>query len=106
MRNLRTGSKSADGIYVDGGTDIIIERNIVHNCNLGIEAASEHSGRTTDYITVRSNFIYNCDVGGLFFGGYDSSVGSAAAMISPFSLAAASIAPLVWSCSTIARFCS
>ena len=79
-RNFQSygGSKNADGIYVDGGTNIIIERNIVHNCNLGIEAASEHHGHTTDYITVRSNLIYNCDVGGLFFGGYDSSVGSAA----------------------------
>ena len=72
------GYKNADGIYVDGGTNIIIERNIVHNCNLGIEVASEHSGRTTDYITVRSNTIYNSDVGGLLFGGYDNSVGAAA----------------------------
>jgi len=72
------GIKNADGIYVDGGTNIIIERNTVHNCNLGIEVASEHSGHTTNYITVRSNTIYNSDVAGLLFGGYDSSVGAAA----------------------------
>ena len=72
------GAKCADGIYVDGGTNIIIERNTVHNCNLGIEVASEHAGRTTDYITVRSNTIYNSDVAGLLFGGYDDTVGAAA----------------------------
>ena len=72
------GIKMADGIYVDGGTNIIIERNTVYNCNLGIEVASEHGGHTTDYITVRSNTIYNSDVGGLFFGGYDDTVGAAA----------------------------
>ena len=28
---------SSDGIYVDGGTNIIIEQNLVHNVDLGIE---------------------------------------------------------------------
>jgi hypothetical protein len=68
--------RSADGIYVDGGTDIIIERNIVHHSNLGIELASEHAGRSTSNITVRNNFIYANTQVGIAFGGYDELRGS------------------------------
>ncbi len=68
--------RSADGIYVDGGTNIVIERNIVHDANLGIELASEHAGKNTSYITLRSNFIYNNTQAGIAFGGYDTRRGS------------------------------
>ena len=68
--------RSADGIYVDGGTNIVIERNIVHHANLGIELASEHSGKNTSYITLRNNFIYNNTQAGIAFGGYDTKRGS------------------------------
>ncbi len=68
--------RSADGIYVDGGTNIVIERNIVHNSNLGIELASEHAGKNTSYITLRSNFIYNNSQVGIAIGGYDTRRGS------------------------------
>jgi hypothetical protein len=68
--------RSADGIYVDGGTNIIIERNIVHHANLGIELASEHAGKNTSYITLRNNFIYSNTQSGIAFGGYDTKRGS------------------------------
>ncbi len=68
--------RSADGIYVDGGTNIVIERNIVHDTNLGIELASEHAGKNTSYITLRSNFVYNNTQAGIAFGGYDTRRGS------------------------------
>jgi len=68
--------RSADGIYVDGGTRILIERNVVHDTNLGIELASEHAGKDTSYITVRNNFIYNNTQAGIAFGGYDRRRGS------------------------------
>ncbi|MHC1728937.1 MAG: right-handed parallel beta-helix repeat-containing protein [Syntrophobacteraceae bacterium] len=68
--------RSADGIYVDGGRNIIIERNIVHHCNIGIELASEHHGKTTSAITVRSNFVFLNDIVGISIGGYDSLRGS------------------------------
>jgi parallel beta-helix repeat protein len=68
--------RSSDGIYVDGGTNIIIERNIVYDGNIGIELASEHSGKNTSYITVRNNFVYNNTQVGIAFGGYDEERGS------------------------------
>ena len=61
---------------MDGGTNILIERNIVHHANLGIELASEWSGKTTSYITVRDNFVYNNTQAGIAFGGYDKRRGS------------------------------
>lgn len=66
---------SADGIYVDGGTRITIERNIVHNTDFAVEVASEHSTRTSSYVTVRNNLIYNNNAAGITIGGYDSRRG-------------------------------
>jgi len=71
------GETSADGIYVDGGKNIIIERNKVDSCDIGIEMASEHSGKTTENITVRNNFISNSLQGNILMGGYDVSRGYA-----------------------------
>jgi hypothetical protein len=70
------GERSADGIYVDGGTNILIERNIVHHANIGIELASEHAGKDTSYITLRNNFIYSNTQVGIAIGGYDTRRGS------------------------------
>ena len=36
--------QSSDGIYVDGGTRVLIERNVIHDVDFGIELASEHKG--------------------------------------------------------------
>lgn len=66
---------SADGIYVDGGTNIIVERNTVHNADLNVELASEHSGKVTSYITLRNNLIYAGNSNGISIGGYDSKRG-------------------------------
>jgi hypothetical protein len=68
--------RSAGGIYVDGGTRILVERNIVHHSNIGIELASEHSGKNTSYITLRNNFFYNNTQAGIAIGGYDTRRGS------------------------------
>ncbi len=68
--------RSAGGIYVDGGTRIVIERNIVHHSNLGVELASEHAGKNTSYITLRNNFFYNNTQTGIAMGGYDTKRGS------------------------------
>ena len=66
---------SADGIYVDGGTRITIERNAVSHADIGIEVASEHGGRLSDFVTVRSNVISYSNLTGLSIGGYDGSRG-------------------------------
>jgi hypothetical protein len=66
---------AADGIYVDGGTGITIERNIVHNTDLNVELASEHRGKVTSYITLRNNLIYNGNSNGISIGGYGSAQG-------------------------------
>ncbi len=62
--------QSSDGIYVDGGTRILIEQNVVHDVDFGIELASEHQNRATSYITARNNLIYHCNTAGVSIGGY------------------------------------
>jgi N-terminal glycosyl-hydrolase-114-associated domain/Right handed beta helix region len=69
--------RSAGCIYVDGGTNIIIERNKAHACNIGIELASERQGKSTSYVTVRNNFIYRNTVMGIAMGGYEANKGKA-----------------------------
>ncbi len=66
---------AADGIYVDGGTRITIERNRIHHVDLGIEMASEHSGKTTDHIIARNNLVYFGNSAGISIGGYANRVG-------------------------------
>ncbi|WP_437289894.1 right-handed parallel beta-helix repeat-containing protein [Sorangium sp. So ce406] len=72
------GERSADGIYVDGGRDIVIERNKVDSSDIGIEVASENRGRTTSNITVRNNFVSRSYQGNIMIGGYATNVGNAA----------------------------
>jgi len=77
--NFTTGggdsTRAAAGIYVDGGADILIERNHVYHCNFGIEVGSEHNGKRATGITVRNNLVRRNHVGGIFIGGYAASVG-------------------------------
>jgi hypothetical protein len=65
----------ADGIYCDGCSNVVIERNLVYACDLNIEAASEHSGHSAQYVTIRNNVVYNANSVGISIGGYASSVG-------------------------------
>lgn len=66
---------AADGIYVDGGTQIVIEQNVVHNADLAIELASEHKGHVTNYITARNNVVYENNANGISIGGYGAARG-------------------------------
>ncbi len=68
--------RNADGIYVDGGTRLVVERNLTHDCNIGIELASEHAGHSTSFITLRNNFVYHNTNVGIAIGGYDTRRGS------------------------------
>jgi len=69
------GGGFAGGIYVDGGRDIIIERNIVSESDLGLEIGAENDGILVTGIVVRDNILFRNDKAGLAFGGFDASVG-------------------------------
>jgi hypothetical protein len=69
------GEANSDGIYVDGGTRILIERNIVHDVDYGIELASEHFDGNTSHVIARDNLIYSCHASGFAIGGYDAKRG-------------------------------
>jgi hypothetical protein len=66
---------AADGIYVDGGTHIVIEQNLIHHVDLGIELASEHLDRTSSFVTARNNIIYRGNSAGISIGGYGAKRG-------------------------------
>jgi len=69
--------RCADGIYVDGGKNIVIERNKVDDCDIAIELASEHRGKSTEGIVVRNNFASRSYQGNLELGGYAANKGNA-----------------------------
>ena len=70
------GDRSADGIYVDGGRYIIIEKNKVYNNDIGIELASEHKGKSTQDIIVRNNFVSGSFQANFMAGGYAYNKGN------------------------------
>ena len=65
----------ANGIYVDGGSQVVIEGNLIHNVDIGIELASEHQGHVTSFVTARNNLVYWSNSVGITIGGYASNVG-------------------------------
>lgn len=65
----------AAGIYVDGGRNIVLEDNIVTQCDLGIEIGAENKGSVASGIVVRNNVMFLNDKAGLVFGGYEKSAG-------------------------------
>ncbi len=64
---------SAGGIYVDGGSSIVIEQNECYNNDWGIEIGCETPGDTTLNIKVRNNIVFR-NGGGMQIGGYDGPV--------------------------------
>jgi hypothetical protein len=62
--------QNSDGIYVDGGTRVLIEQNVMHDVDFGIELASEHKDHATSYITAGNNLIYHSHTAGVSIGGY------------------------------------
>jgi cysteine-rich repeat protein len=69
------GGGFAGAIYVDGGRDIVIERNLTSESDLGMEIGAENTGIVTQGIAVRDNILYHNDKAGLVFGGFASNVG-------------------------------
>jgi len=60
---------TSGGIYVDGGTTIVVERNRCYENGNGIEVGCEENGQS-DHIIVRNNLLYNNENAGLYVGGY------------------------------------
>lgn len=75
LHNPSYSDYAADGIYCDGCTEVVIERNLVFNCDLNIEAASENRGRVSSYVTIRDNVVYGGNLTGISIGGYANGVG-------------------------------
>ncbi len=68
-------SYDADGLYCDGCEYVVFERNTVYACDLNMEAASEHKGHDSSYVTIRNNIFYNANTVGISIGGYSNTVG-------------------------------
>lgn len=68
-RNVSDYAFSA-GIYVDGGFNVVVERNLCYENGYGFEVGCEEPG-TTENITVKNNISMNNRECGLFIGGYN-----------------------------------
>jgi hypothetical protein len=68
----------ADGIYVDGGANIIIEQNQIYHVDYGLEIASETSGHYAVDVTARNNLIYGNTQVGVSIGGASPNTGGRA----------------------------
>jgi hypothetical protein len=69
--NNKASYATSGGIYVDGGANIKIDRNITYQNGYGIEVGNEENGSASN-ITVTNNIIYLNEVAGIAIGGYDS----------------------------------
>jgi hypothetical protein len=66
---------SADGIYCDGASNVVIELNRIYNCDIGSEIASEHANGNASHIELRDNLIWSNRIVGVYIGGYDNKRG-------------------------------
>lgn len=64
---------TADGIYVDGGTGIVIEENKVSQCDIGIEVSSEHLRQAGSHVMIRNNVVSTSLWGNIHLGGESST---------------------------------
>jgi hypothetical protein len=69
------GGGYGPGIYVDGGSKILVEGNRVSECDLGIEVGAENTGVTVSDVNVVGNIVTGNDKAGIVIGGYDKKRG-------------------------------
>ncbi len=60
----------AIAIYICGGTNTVVERNRVYNCDRGIGLVSENNAYPTKNVIVRNNFVYDNWRTGIYMGDY------------------------------------
>lgn len=60
----------ADGIYIDGGTHIVVAGNRVAGNDIGIEVAAENGRGSADHVIVASNRVTGSLYTGIATGGY------------------------------------
>ncbi len=66
---------TAVGIYVDGGTDIVVENNRATGCDTGFQVGAENAGAVARRITLRNNLSCKNLKMGLILGAADSGMG-------------------------------
>lgn len=76
LHNPSYAKYAADGIYCDGCSNTIIERNLVYACDQNISASSEIYGQVSSYVTIRNNVLYAANMTGISIGGYTTAGGS------------------------------
>jgi hypothetical protein len=59
-----------DGLYCDGCTQVIFERNTLYGNDLNIEATSENEGEVGSDVIIRNNLVYAANSAGISVGGY------------------------------------
>jgi hypothetical protein len=60
-------ARAAGGIYIDGGSNITVEINIVYNYKWVFHLLRT-PGKTNNNNILRNNIAYNCSLSGLFIG--------------------------------------
>lgn len=68
--NCTSSYATSGGIYIDGGQNIIVERNKSYGNGYGIEIGCEEPG-ITSFITVRDNILFDNQLAGIAIGGYN-----------------------------------
>lgn len=68
--NNTSNYATSAGIYVDGGKNIDVFRNLCYGNGFGIEVGAEENGTTTD-IRVYDNLVFDNKEAGIAIGGYD-----------------------------------
>jgi hypothetical protein len=70
------GGRDAAGIFVDGASDIAVERNVSWRNDVGIEVNAIHPAVVARRVTVRNNIVANNNRAGISLGGSDLNTGT------------------------------
>jgi hypothetical protein len=68
--NCKSPIATAGGIYVDGGTFIIVENNICYDGQVGFSIGCENKNKETSNVHLRNNIAYGNSRAGVVVGGF------------------------------------